>query len=422
MTATLPQLDQAPPLTLPLRFFIAGLLWLLPALLALGWSEGAYPSLSLLIPLHLFTLGVLGNIMLGALLQLLAVLSGWRCSQPGWWTIGLWGGWQLGTLSLITAFLQQFSPFWLQLTSVLFTVVALHLATLLWQVWRLPTRDGSSRSLRMALLCLLLTLLLGGGMLQVLTGQLPLPLARLLVWHRLLAQGWVLLLIMAVAQSVAPLFLMTPPYPPAWQRHAWWGWPACLLLAALSMACWPDQGGSLWAWFPALCFCGLTWQRLQQTRRHSEWLLPYWRLALGWLSVLLLLWPLFSWRMMPDWLGRLLGWGWLCGLALTLILGMLHRIVPFLLWLDLKNLAPPRYKLPSLQDFISEQHARRNLQLWLGVQTCALCWIAYPLWGRWLLAASLLLLWGTLLHLGHRAGQHYHQIRRQLPVSDPTPA
>lgn len=406
--------DRAPPLSLPVRYFLAAACWLLPLAASLLRTDGDYPSLSLLLPLHLLALGVLGNVMLGALLQMVAVVSGVPCLRPRWWRLGVWSLWQLATASLCWGFYQGLAPPWLQLASVLFALLAAALSGLLYGLWRSQATDGSSRGLRLALGLLLVTLLLGLSMLAVLGWGRPWPLLSLLPLHRLAAQGWVLLLVMAVAQVIAPMFLLTPAYPGWWQRHGATLWLLALLAGAAGLQ-WQPQWPWWWlAWLPLALFAALSLRLLRASRRPQEWLLPYWWLAFVLLAVLAALLPLLMWQGAAPWLARALAWCLLGGFALTLVVGMLYRIVPFLLWLHLKNAAPPRHRVPALHAFVPETAARHSWRALLLLQPLAALWVWQPQLG-WPLALALLGLLALLLHHFVAAARQYHTARRTLP-------
>ncbi|MFD2448491.1 hypothetical protein ACFSQE_08660 [Vogesella fluminis] len=397
---------------------MAAAAWLLPLSASLLLTDGDYPSLSLLLPLHLLALGVLGNAMLGALLQMVAVVSGVPCMRPTWWRLVVWSLWQLATASLCWGFYQSLAPPWLQLASVLFVLPAVSLSGLLFDLWRSPATDGSSRGLRLALGLLLLTMLLGLSMLAVLGWGRPWPLLSLLPLHRLAAQGWVLLLVMAVAQVIAPMFLLTASYPGWWQRHGSMLW----LLSLLAGACglwWLPQWPWWWlAWLPLALFAVLSLRLLRTSRRPQEWLLPYWRLSFALLALLAALLPLLMWQGAAPWLARALAWCLLGGFALTLVVGMLYRIVPFLLWLHLKNAAPPRHRIPPLQTFMPEIAPRRSLRMLLLVQPLAALWVWRPDVG-WPLALALIALLLLLSLHFIAAARQYRAARRVLP---PQPA
>ncbi|MFC3530999.1 hypothetical protein ACFOLG_02260 [Vogesella facilis] len=383
----IPSYHSAPPLDLPVRFFMAAWLWLL--LLAGTWygtADGGYPSPGLWLPLHLLALGVLGNVMLGALLQLLAVVSALGFPRPAIWRHGLWGSWQLGCAALCSGFAGGLSAGWLQLASIAFAGAVGLLAWLWWLLWHSPAQDSSSRGLRWALACLLLTLCLGIAQLGVLAWGQPWPLLALLPLHRLAAQGWVWLLLLAVAQVILPMFLLTPALPGWWQRWASPAWGGLLLLAGALSLIWPAGG---WWWLAALPLPLTAWvwgRALRGSRRPQEWLPRYWQLALGLLLALCVAFVVGQW-LDSEALRRLQGWLLLGGVAFTLCVGMLYRIVPFLLWLQLRRGVKPQQKVPSLQQLLPEEKARLGWRLLCSWQLAGVAWCLWPvLW--WLPAAS----------------------------------
>jgi len=404
----IPSYDSAPPLNLPVRFFIAAWLWLL--LLAGAWhgtADGNYPSPGLWLPLHLLALGVLGNVMLGALLQLLAVVSALAFPRPGIWSRVLWGSWQLGCAALFTGLQEALSPGWLQLASLAFCVATLLLGGLWWQLWRSPAQDSSSRGLRWALAALVATLGLGIAQLGVLAWGQPWPLFALLPLHRLAAQGWVWLLLVAVAQVILPMFLLTPALPGWWQRWASPAWGSLLLLAGGLSLLWPDGG---WWWLAALPLPLLGWvwgSALRGSRRPQEWLPRYWQLALCLLLALCVAFVAGQWLDVPA-LRRLQGWLLLGGVAFTLCVGMLYRIVPFLLWLQLRRGVKPQQKVPSLPVLLPEARARLGWKLLCLWQLAGVTWCLWPaLW--WLPAISGSLLAAALFAHYLAAWQRWRQ-------------
>ena len=134
--------------------------------------------------------------------------------------------------------------------------------------------------------------------------------------------------------------------------------------------------------------------------------------------MLALLLPLLAWQGGAPWLVRALAWCLLGGFALTLVVGMLYRIVPFLLWLHLKNAAPPRHRIPAMHAFVPEVAARHSWRAVLLLQPLAALWVWQPQQG-WPLALALLGLWCLLLRHFAAAARQYRVARRALP---PQPA
>ena len=206
----------APPATRPLRFLLTSPLWgvlaglmLLLDPLVLG-GRWAPPAVALV---HVFTLGVLGNAMLGSLLQFLPVAA--ATPIPGaalapWLHACLNAG-----LALLVAGLYHW-PALLAPASVLLAAALLGIA-----VPTVPTllRAGSQRLLRagigLALAMLTGTVLLGMLAAAVLGGHLVLPLDRLADGHASFGLGgWILLLLGTVGATTVPMFQGTVSVPP----------------------------------------------------------------------------------------------------------------------------------------------------------------------------------------------------------------
>ena len=75
-----------------------------------------------------------------------------------------------------------------------------------------PGADASDRGLRLALCALAVAVGFGVALVLLLGGRVALPLGPLLDNHVLWAAlGWLLLLLLSVARTVIPMFLVTPP-------------------------------------------------------------------------------------------------------------------------------------------------------------------------------------------------------------------
>src|SRR5574340_297542 len=116
--------DQAPPLTLPLRFFLPAPLFLLaaavlimvnPASLASRWTPQA------LALTHAITLGFLAMVMLGALMQMLPVVAGSKLPAPRSVARLSHVFLSFGAIALMAAFLTA-RPFAFGLASILLVI------------------------------------------------------------------------------------------------------------------------------------------------------------------------------------------------------------------------------------------------------------------------------------------------------------
>ena len=415
-------LEQAPPFSVPLRFFLtaplfgvlaAALLgWAGPQALASRWSDAAL-ALS-----HLLALGVLSMVMCGALLQMLPVLVGVRVASPRLLAGACHGLLVTGTLALAAGFLGAGALAFRLVAVLLGLGLGGFLLALGWGLARAPNTQDSVRGMRWAALGLLLVLALG---LRLALGHAGLGLD---LWRWPLTDlhlavglvGWIATLVAVVAWQVVPMFQMTPAYPAALRRVLP---PATFaLLAWLALAKW--LGWPL-PWLPWLLLAvllggfGLTTLRLlgQRRRKLGDSSLAYWRLGMAML-LLAALAAMLAWWLPGAVAERLLVTAtvlFLAGFALSVASGMLYKIVPFLVWLHWQQRLSSRLDLrhqlvlPNMRSILPEARCRRQLQchalalalllaaVWLPVlvRPAALLWAAsFTLLGMNLLQAGLL--------------------------------
>ena len=168
-------LDQAPPISVVLRFFLGGSLFGLAAgiWLTLQGPVALDPATpAALILTHLLTLGVMLSFMLGALFQMLPVLAGVAFRDPT--LLAIRSQWPLifGTLLLLSAFATTEGTLYL-LAALLLGVGLLPVAgRMLRRLLELKDHSPSSRGMGFALYNLLL-LFLVGAWLAALMGDGP---------------------------------------------------------------------------------------------------------------------------------------------------------------------------------------------------------------------------------------------------------
>ncbi|MCL4758341.1 MAG: hypothetical protein KJZ96_08325 [Rhodocyclaceae bacterium] len=362
--------DAAPALSAPLRFFVtaplfgvvAGLMLLVhPELLESRWTPGA------LALTHLVTVGFMLMVMVGALFQILPVVAG--AVLPATRVLativhGLLGS---GAIALVWG-LAAMQP--VALTAAVWLLgsgFATFVAAAAYALVRAPVPQATPRDLRLALIALTIAILLGLTLAMILTGELALPLFPLLKLH----VGWAWLggvgtLLAATSWVVVPMFQITPPYPQVLTRF--WAMSAVGLLVLWSAAV---LGG-----FPLLesalavalaLVAGVfivTTLHLQRRSRRST--------------------PDTTFRAFQLGMGSLIG-GILCVLAahhldhaawavlagvlilhggfVSIMLGMLYKIVPFLAWL---HLTQDKIKAPNMKKLQPDQPVRRQFHTHVG--------------------------------------------------------
>ena len=392
--------EQAPPISVPLRFFTAAPLFLMLAALIL--VSGAYNpfanmhSPALLAATHCITLGFMAMIMMGAMQQILPVVIGspMPASRLVTWlsflplisgALLLPAGFMLGKPALLNLA-------WPLLGVAFITFISASLFSL--------ARSAAHNATRTAILLSILAL--GGaitvGMLLAhgyATGA-PLSYAKLATAHISLSLGgWVLLLIIGVSYQVVPMFQLTPNYP-KWLAHSLA--PAIFIVLVINLLSLLLDPGSHWVaifaqslfWFFAGCFAVATlWLQSKRRRRVADATLSFFRLGMmallcaALLSLATLSFPVI------DHLGTLSSMLFLLGFAMSVIHGMLYKIVPFLVWFHLFRGGVKR-GVPNMKEIIPETWMWRHLWIHRGTLLAALF---APWWNpaAWLVALGLLL-------------------------------
>lgn len=420
------KLSQTPDFRTPVRFFLTAPLFGVAAALLLTvqgtdglvsrWTPGA------LAVTHLLTLGVLSMTVTGALFQIFPVVLG--IGIPGGRPLArlVHVGLSLGSALVAAGFLLPDFPVVIQLGLVALALsfggfLAAAAAGLLSSRGEHPVLRSAHYALAGHLIVVLLGLLLGLGH----AGAQDWAPDR--SWTDLHAvwglAGWLGLLVMGVAYEVVPMFQLTPPYPPLMKQWLAPAMAGALVLWSAGYVAVQLGGDGFWSdlrWTAGLllsagyvAFATVTLY-LQSRRKGAEadvtfsyWVFGMLCLVAGIFSLVLAnsgaetpkaqMWGLSASILL------------LIGFAVSVINGMLHKIVPFLVWLHLTILAQSqgrsRREVPNMKRILPQKPALLHFALHcLGVVLLCLM----PIWNHQLLlltagsllAAAFAILWWTL--------------------------
>ncbi len=366
-------LEQAPPFSAPLRFFLTAPLFLAAAGLLAAWRPewaGDISSRAALALTHLVTLGFLAMVMIGALTQMLPVVAGTPLPRVMGVARLSHGGLLLGTPCLAWG-LAQGDPMALEIGAALLGAgLAVFLAAAALGLSRARPID-TVHAMRLAVVALAVTLALGIGLAGWLTGRwLPhVPISWLhghILWG---LGGWIGVLVMGVAWQVVPMLQLTPAYPARMPRAMLWTAVLCLPAAAWLDAPWRTLGeaglGAL-----LILFAGLTLDlQRRRKRKLGDATLDFWRLGMVnlILACLLMLLPF------PDPAPLMAGIAFLVGFAVSVVTGMLYKILPFLAWFHLQGQrGMTAGGLPSMKDYLPDARARGQFRLHGAALACLL--------------------------------------------------
>jgi len=416
--------EQAPPFSLPLRFFLtaplfllaaAGLITLSPEALASRWTPQA------LALTHALTLGFLAMTMLGALLQMLPVVAGVPLPAPrlvAWLShVAL----TLGSVALMSGFLMAAPAAFGVGIVLLGSGLAVFLAAAAISLTRAAT-SATVNGMRLALISLGITVALGVALALLRAGWWAPPAVDAVMSAHVSfgLLGWVLLLVISVAYQVVPMFQITPPYPPRLSRWLTGAAFALLLLHAVAPLL-PEPIATAAILLAesglaaVILIFALVTLRLQSRRRRKlpDVTLDFWRAGMASLIASVAVWIVAQFS--PAWANShayplLQGVLFIGGFAVSVVSGMLYKIIPFLAWFHLQAQLQARAgSIPTMRDMIAARWARMQLRLHLGslaLLVSATWWPQMAGVAGSVLALSALLLGWNLLSATRRFAQH----------------
>lgn len=370
--------DSMPLFEVPFRFFVTApifavlisilLLLIEPIELSSRWTN------FLLAATHGFTLGFMLMVMLGALFQILPVVLGVSLPNIKFLSIFVHLFVVLGNAALIAGLYTINHYMLIIAAAALFIGI---IGFLIGLVFCVPAMRNTSSSwaIRLASLSLLITIGFGFSFIVGWIEPSWFPNFRFftnihLLWGLI---GWVFLLIMGVSFQIIPMFYVTPDYPKWLSNYL----PPIIFMELIA--------SSMVQGYPLLNSMSLTLlalttsiypvytlyliaNRKRKTRDVTIW---FWKTAMiSYLfATVLSLVIIFYNSVHLARLEILLATTILFGFAIALITGMLLKIVPFLVWLNIQQswIKQPSTKMPlsHMQQVIPNNIAKRQYLLFL---------------------------------------------------------
>lgn len=379
--ANLLSFDQAPPFSVPTRFFLTACFFGVAAGLLLAligtdvFSSRWMPGLLALT--HLLGTGVLLQVMVGACFQFIPVVTGANIPHPRIIAGIVHPLLVIATITLATAFLTIIPALFMIAAGVFVVALACFIITILIALRRAPVRNVLTGAFIWPLLALAITAGLGALLAVARAGEYPLPYETLTNAHLTWALGaWCMALLGSVATVVVPMFQMTSTYPRWFERGFA---PAMFCMAGLwsgSMIGWqyaPAAAAS--AGFALAATFALLTLNLQAKRRRkvTDTTFFYFRLAMLLMLSESLLWAVhkgLGWGAADERFDLLLGLWALVGVLLSAVSGMLYKILPFLCWLHIQRHGPFLSAIPNMKEMLPDSRARKQfvahlVALWL---------------------------------------------------------
>lgn len=372
-------LEQAPPVSVPFRFFFTApafgllcaalLLWRGPEVFDSRWMPAALGAT------HLITLGLLASVMIGAMMQILPVLVGAPLPAPR--AVARLTHLMLvaGTLALSAGFV------WLQpillRSAVVFlgTGFAIFVAAVIVSLVRVRAWNTTVGVMWLVAISLAATVAFGALLAASMGFGLALPTGALHDLHPGWGLfGWTGVLVIGIAYQVVPMFQMTPGYSERLTNWLTWAIFATLVLWTASQIALGDAGEALARGF-AMTLAGayatfalitLDLQR-QRRRRLADVTLDFWRVGMVCMIAAAGCWVarLAGIDGLPDAFDVFLGVLAIAGVALSVVNGMLYKIAPFLVWFHLQTLNAGRTPVPHMKKILGDAPQRRQFRVHL---------------------------------------------------------
>ncbi len=346
-------LEQAPPLSVVLRFFItASVFGIGVGLLLLIFGANVFDASTkeARIITHLLALGVMASFMLGALFQMLPVIAGVVLKAPTKKAMFVHVAFTLGVIMISVAFWTS-NPLFFALAALFLGGSLLHAtAIMIVNLLKLPSHSSSSKGMLFALGAFMITILLGLYLLLVLGGYHD------GAWYASVKQahyafglfGWVSTLIIAISFQVIEMFFVTPKYPEWIQKYL-------IMIISILLLISPFAQPIMIA-LPLILYAGYTLHRLSQRKRPtSDASVWFWRFGMGLLILSMLLY-------IAD-MGALTYITFIF-FATSIVFAMVYKIVPFLVWFHLSNQG--YMSAPLMFDIIPPKRVKWHFYLHVG--------------------------------------------------------
>jgi len=393
-------LDQAPPLQAPVRFFItAPMFGMLAALMILfvdpALFESRYSMESIAVT-HLFTIGLFAMVMLGALQQMLPVLAGVSLPKAGSVAVVSHAALTIGVLFMVPSLLWS-EPLLAAVASAalgigFFTILAAIAVAMTKISFFTPTVKAMITAVVFGFFIVVMGLYLLGGYASGSIGEMH---GIFLDIHSVWAIfGFAGILIIGVAFQVLPMFYVTPPFRRFYNNVvipliisgliAW-------MFSQMMLKEYEITGKFIITLFFTAFAAAVIKKMVERRRPVSDITVWYWRSSATFLGLGMFLW-LFDMWLQGDHImivSVLIGGGFI----LSVITGMLYKIVPFLVWFHLN--ASGYMTIPTMREMLNERMAWTQF----GLHMAGIFFMMAAFWFPFLAKAAGLALFVSMLLL-----------------------
>ncbi len=358
-------LDQAPPISVPFRFFLTAPIFaiIIGALIILNDANlimNRYSDITIAI-VHLFTLGILSMIIVGAMQQMMPVLAGAVIKKPILFANIVHASLSLGTILFALYFIYKIK-FLLILATILLAIAFLTFffvaIKLLFKVQFLTSTVVAMRIFTiLGLITILLGLHLAGAHIGQNIGQNHYSFVAIHIIFGMF--GFATLLIIGVSFQVIPMFYVAKDFPKFIQNKI----PYLLAFSLFVYMVFEflDIDITILKFFflfiiGLFAYFGI--HSLNNRKRPIfDVTLLYWKLSLYSLLI-----SLFIWTFVKNDISYLLSIIFALGFLYSLLQGMVYKIIPFLCWFHLTSKG--HFTVPTMRELIIESSIRLQFYIY----------------------------------------------------------
>lgn len=352
-------IDQAPPISAPLRFFLTAPLFAIFAGLLIFFTDASVLmsrySIESIVVTHAITIGFFGFIILGALTQMLPVLAGAKMPKVVFVTTTSHILLVIGSVLMFLGLLQSNTA--INLASLVFlgTGFLFMLSAIAISLKSVQHFNATVKSMTISLFFAFSIVIMGLFLLySYVSNQMPEIHTTIANIHSVWAIfGFCGLLIIGVSFQVLPMFYVAPKFKSFCKKRVVWLIPAGLLTWLFLNLFAPDYAlvAKLWIATFFWAFATAVWRKLGQRRRPvTDVTVWYWRSASIFLTLGAFLW-IFDEYFKHEYIvmvAVLIGGGFI----MSIMVGMLYKIVPFLVWFHLN--AKGYMSIPTINEMINK--------------------------------------------------------------------
>ena len=363
-------IDQAPPISAPVRFYITAPIFAILAGFLIFFSDSNILmnryALDSIIVTHTLTIGFLGFIMLGSLTQMLPVLAGAVIPK-----VSLVARISHMLLSFGTIFMLlglKFENTILDSFAILFLLSGfiLIISVIIYGISTVKNFNATVKAMATSLVFATFTIIMGTFLLYTYVDS------SLIEYRHIVANihsvwgvfGFAGILIIGVTFQVLPMFYVAPKFKQFCKKRV-------VVLISFGLMIWFFTSvyfeeysllGKAWIALFFWAFATTVWMKLSRRRRPvSDITVWYWRSASVFLTLGSFLW-IFDESFKHEYIvmvAVLLGGGFI----LSIMIGMLYKIIPFLVWFHLNAMG--YMSIPTMNEMIDKRLAKIQFTLFI---------------------------------------------------------